>query len=80
MKPFSRNYVHYDWHWHWNYGNGDIGNQGIHETDMCMWGLGVESFPDKITSSGGKFLWNDAKETPEVLTSSYVYTKRKEDH
>jgi predicted dehydrogenase len=77
MKPFSRNYVHYDWHWHWNYGNGDIGNQGIHETDMCMWGLGVESFPDKITSSGGKFLWNDAKETPEVLSSSYVYTKEK---
>ena len=75
MKPFSRNYVHYDWHW--NYGNGDIGNQGIHETDMCMWGLGVDTFPDKITSSGGKFLWNDAKETPEVLSSSFVYTKEK---
>ena len=42
-----------------------------------MWGLGVESFPDKITSSGGKFLWNDAKETPEVLSSSFVYTKEK---
>lgn len=77
MKPFSRNYVHYDWHWHWNYGNGDIGNQGIHETDMCMWGLGVDTFPDKITSSGGKFLWNDAKETPEVLSSSFVYSKEK---
>ena len=77
MKPFSKNYVHYDWHWHWNYGNGDIGNQGIHETDMCMWGLGVDAFPEKITSSGGKFLWNDAKETPEVLSSSFVYPKEK---
>ena len=77
MKPFSKNYVHYDWHWHWNYGNGDIGNQGIHETDMCMWGLGVNSFPEKITSSGGKFLWNDAKETPEVLSSSFIYPKEK---
>lgn len=77
MKPFSKNYVHYDWHWHWNYGNGDIGNQGIHETDMCMWGLGVESFPEKITSSGGKFLWNDAKETPELLMSSFIYPKEK---
>ena len=77
LLPFSRNYVHYNWHWHWNYGNGDIGNQGIHETDMCMWGLGVDTFPDKITSAGGKFLWNDSKETPEVLSSSYIYTKEK---
>ncbi|MDR2041623.1 MAG: Gfo/Idh/MocA family oxidoreductase, partial [Tannerella sp.] len=41
MVPFTRNLVHYNWHWHWNYGNGDVGNQGIHETDLCMWGLNV---------------------------------------
>ncbi len=73
MKPFSKNYVHYNWHWYWNYGNGDIGNQGIHETDLCMWGLGVDTFPEKITSAGGKFLWKDAQETPEVLSSTYIY-------
>ena len=39
MRPFTRNLVHYNWHWHWDYGNGDVGNQGIHETDLCMWGL-----------------------------------------
>ncbi|WP_025762795.1 Gfo/Idh/MocA family protein [Dyadobacter tibetensis] len=77
MKPFSENYVHYNWHWHWNYGNGDIGNQGIHETDMCLWGLGLDTFPEKITSAGGKFLWDDAKETPELLSSSYIYPKEK---
>ncbi len=62
---------------HWNYGNGDVGNQGIHETDMCMWGLGVESFPNKITAMGGKFLFDDDKETPEVLTSTYLYPDQK---
>ena len=77
MKPFSKNYVHYNWHWHWNYGNGDIGNQGIHETDLCMWGLGVDTFPEKITSGGGKFLWDDCQETPEVLSSTYIYPKEK---
>jgi len=76
MRPFSRNYVHYNWHWHWNYGNGDVGNQGIHETDLCMWGLDV-GLPEKITSMGGKFLWNDSKETPEVLTSNYHYPSQK---
>ena len=71
-KEFSKNYVHYNWHWFWDYGNGDIGNQGIHETDLCMWGLDV-GFPEEITSGGGKFLWKDCKETPETLTSVYKY-------
>jgi hypothetical protein len=77
MRPFSRRLVHYNWHWHWDYGNGDVGNQGIHETDMCMWGLGVTKLPSKITSMGGKFLWDDDKETPEVLTSTYLYPNEK---
>jgi predicted dehydrogenase len=77
MRPFTRNLVHYNWHWHWNYGNGDVGNQGIHETDLCMWGLGVESLPEKITSMGGKFLWDDCKEVPEIQSSIYHYPKEK---
>jgi len=75
--PFSRRHVHYNWHWHWEWGNGDVGNQGIHETDMCMWGLGIDSFPEKITSLGGKFTFDDDKETPEVQTSLYHYPKEK---
>jgi len=71
-RPFSKNLVHYNWHWHWDYGNGDVGNQGIHETDLCMWGLDV-GLPSQITSMGGKFLWDDCKEVPEVLTSVYKY-------
>lgn len=77
MRPFTRNLVHYNWHWHWNYGNGDVGNQGIHETDLCMWGLGVDTLPEKITSMGGKFLWDDCKEVPEIQTSVYHYPKEK---
>ncbi|MDX1283574.1 MAG: hypothetical protein R3182_01115 [Draconibacterium sp.] len=71
-RPFSRDIVHYNWHWTFEYGNGDVGNQGIHETDLCMWGLDV-GLPTQITSMGGKYLWDDAKTTPEVLTSIYNY-------
>jgi len=77
MRPFTRNLVHYNWHWHWNYGNGDVGNQGIHETDLCMWGLGVDTLPERITSMGGKFLWDDCKEVPEIQSSIYHYPKEK---
>ncbi len=72
-RPFSKRYVHYNWHWHWDFGNGDIGNQGIHETDLALWGLGLETLPSAIVSQGGKYLWDDDKETPEVLTSSYQF-------
>jgi predicted dehydrogenase len=76
-RAFSRRIVHYNWHWHWDYGNGDVGNQGIHETDLCMWGLGVNTLPSRITAMGGKFLFDDDKETPEVLTSVYHYPAEK---
>jgi predicted dehydrogenase len=71
-REYSKRYVHYNWHWHWDYGNGDVGNQGVHQTDMCLWGLGV-GLPTEITAMGGKFLFDDDKETPEVLTSAYHY-------
>lgn len=73
-RPFSENYVHYNWHWFWDYGNGDIGNQGTHEIDLCTWGLDV-GFPEEISSTGGKFLWNDGKETPELMTTTFKYPK-----
>jgi predicted dehydrogenase len=76
-RAFSKRIVHYNWHWHWAYGNGDVGNQGIHETDMCLWGLGLETFPAQITAMGGKFLWDDDKETPEVLSSTYLFPAQK---
>ena len=76
MAPFTQNLVHYNWHWHWNYGNGDTGNQGIHETDLCLWGLNV-GLPERISSMGGQLLFNDCKETPEVQSSTFLYPKER---
>ncbi|HKJ67023.1 MAG TPA: Gfo/Idh/MocA family oxidoreductase, partial [bacterium] len=71
-EPYSENRVHYNWHWQWEYGNGDIGNQGVHQMDIARWGLGVEH-PSRLTSMGGMFLWNDDKEVPNVINSSFYY-------
>lgn len=76
LSKFSKNYVHYNWHWHWNYGNGEIGNQGVHELDMALWGMDL-GFPEEITSTGGQYLWDDCRETPEVLTTTFNYPKQK---
>lgn len=74
-RPYSENIVHYNWHWMWDFGNGDVGNQGVHETDMCLWGLGVHTLPDTICAMGGKFLWDDDKETPEWLSTQFKFTQ-----
>jgi predicted dehydrogenase len=72
MKPFTKNRFHYNWHWIWDTGNGDLGNQGIHELDLARWGLGV-GLPNKITAIGGHFLFDDDQQTPNVLTAVYEF-------
>ena len=75
VRPFSRRWVHYNWHWQWDYGNGEIGNQGIHQLDMAQWGLGVQ-LPRHIVAVGGKFVFDDDKETPEILTALCSYPEQ----
>jgi len=72
MKPFTQNRFHYNWHWIWDTGNGDLGNQGIHELDLARWGLGV-GLPTKVTAVGGHFLFDDDQETPNVITAVYEF-------
>ena len=72
LKPFTKNRFHYNWHWIWDTGNGDLGNQGIHEVDLARWGLGV-TLPTKVTAIGGHFLFDDDQQTPNVLTVAYEF-------
>ncbi len=71
-RPFNPNRFHYMWHWNWDYGNGDMGNQGVHEIDVARWGLGVR-LPTRITSMGGHFMFDDAQNTPNVLMSMFEF-------
>lgn len=71
-RPFTRNRFHYNWHWFWDYGNGDLGNQGIHEVDIARWGLGVK-YPTKVSAMGGKYMFDDDQETPNTLTATYEF-------
>jgi predicted dehydrogenase len=72
LKPFTRNRFHYNWHWIWDTGNGDIGNQAIHELDIARWGLGVR-FPVSVSAMGGHFMFDDDQETPNVLNATYYF-------
>jgi hypothetical protein len=70
--PFNRNRFHYNWHWNWHYGNGDMGNQGVHEMDIARYGLGV-TLPTRITTMGGHVMFGDAQDTPNVLMAAFEF-------
>lgn len=77
-RAFKSNRFHYNWHWYWDFGNGDIGNQGVHEMDICRWALGLEpgDRPSGAVSTGGKYVWKDDQETPNTQQASFDYGDR----
>lgn len=65
--------VHYDWHWIWIYGNGDVGNQGIHQMDVARWFLGELGLPPRTLSIGGRLGYVDDGETPNTQIVIHEY-------
>jgi len=73
LRAYNENRMRYNWHWFWDTGNGDIGNQGIHELDFARWGLNKNSNPKTVFSGGGKFVYDDDQETPNTQSALYDY-------
>jgi predicted dehydrogenase len=72
-EPLTRPKLHYDWHWVWSTGNGDLGNQGIHQMDICRWGLGLDGIGNAVLSYGGRFGYEDAGETANTQVNIHDY-------
>jgi predicted dehydrogenase len=72
-QPFHANLVHYNWHWFWDFGNGDIGNQGVHEIDVARWAIKDATLPSKVWSLGGRFACDDQGETPNTMMTVFEY-------
>jgi predicted dehydrogenase len=73
MKPPRRARFHYDWHWFWDYGNGDLGNQGVHQVDIARWVLGVSELSPAVLSLGGRLGYVDDGETPNTQILFHDY-------
>jgi len=72
-EPLMRKKLHYDWHWVWPTGNGDLGNQGIHEMDVARWALGVNELSPRVLSIGGRLGYADDGNTPNTLIVLHDY-------
>ena len=78
MRPYNELRFRYNWHWFWDTGNGDIGNQGVHEMDIARWGLQMDAHPVKVSSSGGKYAYDDDQETPNTQLATMNWTPKEE--
>lgn len=72
-QPYHENLVHYRWHWFWDFGNGDIGNQGVHEMDKARWVIPGAVWPKSVISFGGRFTGPDQGETPNGMVTVMDY-------
>ncbi len=76
-QPYHENLVHYNWHWFWDFGNGDIGNQGVHEIDIARWAIKDATLPVAVISMGGRYVdgpsFRDQGQTPNMELSVYDF-------
>jgi predicted dehydrogenase len=77
LEPLMRERLHYDWHWQWEQGNGDLGNQGIHQMDIARWGLGIDKLSDTVLSYGGRFGYEDAGDMANTQVVEHIYGDKK---
>jgi predicted dehydrogenase len=71
-RAYKDNVQPYNWHWFKIWGTGETLNNGTHEVDVCRWALGVD-FPNRITSSGGRYHFKDDWQFYDTLVTSYEY-------
>jgi predicted dehydrogenase len=71
-RPYTDNIQPYNWHWFRTYGTGETLNNGTHEVDVCRWALGVD-FPQRVTSSGGRYHFHDDWQFYDTLVTSFDY-------
>ncbi len=65
--PYHSNRLHYNWHWRYDFGTGDMGNDGVHELDLALWGLGVDGHhPESVSAIGDKLFFEDDQQFPDT--------------
>jgi predicted dehydrogenase len=80
-QQYHQNIVHYNWHWFWDFGNGEIGNQGVHQMDLARWGIPGGTLPKSVISMGGRWVdstsgkppFTDQGQTPNMQVTVFDF-------
>jgi predicted dehydrogenase len=73
LVPYRPNLLPGIWRWWRDFGCGDIGNDGVHDIDVALWGLGVTAHPSRATCLAGKYFFDDDQEWPDTQYAVFEY-------
>ncbi len=77
QQSYHQNIVHYNWHWFWDFGNGEIGNQGVHQMDIAQWVLPQITKPFTAMSIGCRYVdsrdFRDQGQTPNMQLAVFDF-------
>ncbi|MEZ6063798.1 MAG: Gfo/Idh/MocA family oxidoreductase [Planctomycetaceae bacterium] len=73
MVPYQKNLLHSVWRWWYDFGCGDIGNDGVHDIDVALWGLAVQQHPERVACFGGKYFFDDDQQFPDTQYAVFEY-------
>jgi len=73
MVPYRSNLLPGVWRWWYDFGCGDIGNDGVHDIDVALWGLGVDTHPTSAACMGGKYFFDDDQQFPDTQYAVFEY-------
>jgi len=78
MRPFNPNRFGVfpdrwsSFRWFWDYAGGMMTDWGVHWLDIVQLVMGVEA-PRFVSASGGKFVLDDNRETPDTILATFQY-------
>ena len=61
------------WRWFKAFGAGDIANDGVHDIDVALWGLGIDTHPTRVACLAGKYFFDDDQEWPDTQYAVFEY-------
>lgn len=64
--PYRPNLLPGIWRWWYDFGCGDIGNDGVHDIDVALWGLNVTTHPNRVACFGTKLFFDDDQQFPDT--------------
>ena len=79
-RPYQSNMLPGSWRWFYDFGCGDMGNDGVHNLDVAVWGLGVTTHPTTIAAIGGKYFFDDDQQFPDTQNVLFEYAPNAAGH
>jgi len=71
-RPFNPARFHFSFRWFWDYAGGLMTDWGVHLLNIALWAMGPR-MPERVSSSGGKYIFDDISETPDTQHALYDY-------